>query len=172
MLNEVIAYKYLIILTNPSARQDMDTRSIFKRSLTGLNSEFSFSETSCLTKAVEPSLSYYFTHSWRENYWIHTFPKGISAMLNAISLVLLTGPNQFFRLNFKKYFHIFFYWSWWGTWLKEYSFSIVFQISKKCLVQHVYLNLGENLISISLYWFLELFCCIVLKSELCYVPFS
>ena len=32
---------------------------IFKRSLTGLNSEFSFSYTSCLTKAEEPSLSYY-----------------------------------------------------------------------------------------------------------------
>ena len=28
-----------------------------------------------------------FTHSWRENDWIHTFPKGISAMWNAISLV-------------------------------------------------------------------------------------
>ena len=32
---------------------------IFKRSLTGLNSEFSFSSTSCLTKAEEHSLSYY-----------------------------------------------------------------------------------------------------------------
>ena len=63
-------------------------RSIFKRSLTGLNSEFSFSSTSCLTKAEEPSLSYYLPikyHSWEDN-WIHTFPKGISAMWNAISL--------------------------------------------------------------------------------------
>ena len=35
---------YLILLfTNPSARAGYDTRSIFKRSLTGLNSEFSFS---------------------------------------------------------------------------------------------------------------------------------
>ena len=33
--------------------------NFFKRSLTGLNSEFSFSLTSCLTKAEEPSLSYY-----------------------------------------------------------------------------------------------------------------
>ena len=32
-----------IIFTNPSARAGYDTRSIFKRSLTGLNSEFSFS---------------------------------------------------------------------------------------------------------------------------------
>ena len=31
------------IFTNPSARAGYDTRSIFKRSLTGLNSEFSFS---------------------------------------------------------------------------------------------------------------------------------
>ena len=36
---------YHIIFTNPSARAGYDTRSIFKRSLTGLNSEFSF----CLT---------------------------------------------------------------------------------------------------------------------------
>ena len=48
-----------IIFTNPSARAGYDTRSIFKRSLTGLNSEFSFSETSCLTKAEDPCLSYY-----------------------------------------------------------------------------------------------------------------
>ena len=31
------------IFTNLSAREGYDTRSIFKRSLTGLNSEFSFS---------------------------------------------------------------------------------------------------------------------------------
>ena len=36
-----------------------DTRSIFKRSLTGLNSEFSFSQISCLTNAEEHSLPYY-----------------------------------------------------------------------------------------------------------------
>ena len=34
---------YLILFTNHSARAGYDTRSIFKRSLTGLNSEFSFS---------------------------------------------------------------------------------------------------------------------------------
>ena len=31
------------LFTNPSARAGYDTRSIFKRSLTGLNPEFSFS---------------------------------------------------------------------------------------------------------------------------------
>ena len=47
------------IFTNPCARAGYDSMSIFKRSLTGLNSEFSFSLTSCLTKAEEPSLPYY-----------------------------------------------------------------------------------------------------------------
>ena len=46
-------------LPNPSARTEYDTMSVFKRSLTGLNSEFFFSWTSCLTKAEEPSLPYY-----------------------------------------------------------------------------------------------------------------
>ena len=44
---QVIIFKILIkvypYLPNPSARAGYDTRSIFKRSLTGLNSEFSFS---------------------------------------------------------------------------------------------------------------------------------
>ena len=49
----------LSYLPNPSTRAGYDTRSIFKRSLTGLNSEFSFSKTSYLTKAEELSLPYY-----------------------------------------------------------------------------------------------------------------
>ena len=44
---------------NPSARAGYDTRSVFKRSLTGLKSEFSFSKTTNSTKAEEPSLPYY-----------------------------------------------------------------------------------------------------------------
>ena len=35
------------IYPNPSTQEGYDTRSIFKRSLAGLNSEFSFSWTSC-----------------------------------------------------------------------------------------------------------------------------
>ena len=83
----IIENEIIFIFTNLSARAGCDTRSIFKRSLTGLNSAFSFSSTSCFTKAEEPSLLLLFTRSWRENNWIHTFPKGISAMWNAISLV-------------------------------------------------------------------------------------
>ena len=52
-------YTIIFIFTNPSARAGYDTRSIFKRSLTGLNSELSFSSTSYLTKAEKPSLPYY-----------------------------------------------------------------------------------------------------------------
>ena len=55
----MIIYIYIYIFTNPSARAGYDTRSIFKQSLTCLNPEFSFSYTSCFTKAEEPSLSYY-----------------------------------------------------------------------------------------------------------------
>ena len=36
---------------------------------------------------LENQSSLLFTHSWKENNWINTFPKGISAMWNAISLV-------------------------------------------------------------------------------------
>ena len=50
---------YHFIFTNTFARAGYDTRSIFKRSLTGLISEFSFSQTHCHTKAEEPSLPYY-----------------------------------------------------------------------------------------------------------------
>ena len=51
--------KYLYIFTNPSAQAGYDTKSIFKQSLTGLNSEFSFSYIGCHTKAEEHSLTYY-----------------------------------------------------------------------------------------------------------------
>ena len=52
--------KLTVILFTRSLRSGRyDTRSIFKQSLTGLNSEFFFSETSCLTKAEEPTLPYY-----------------------------------------------------------------------------------------------------------------
>ena len=53
------------------------------RSLTGFNSEFSF-WTSCHPK---PSLPNHFTQSWREDSWIHTFPKCISTRRNTNSFV-------------------------------------------------------------------------------------
>ena len=65
----------MYIFTNPSARAGCDT--IFKRSLTSLNSKLSFSHTGCHTKVEESALL--FTRSWSENSWIHTFLHGISA---------------------------------------------------------------------------------------------
>ena len=47
------------LFTNPPTRAEYDTGSIFQQSLTGLNSEFSLSFTSRLTKAKEISLPYY-----------------------------------------------------------------------------------------------------------------
>ena len=55
------------------------SRSVYN-SLTGFDSEFSFSKTGCLTKAEELSLPYY---SWRENKRIHTFLKGIRALFKS-----------------------------------------------------------------------------------------
>ena len=98
------SYPMVILFTNPSARAGYDTRSIFKRSLTGLNSEFSFSYTSCLTKAVRTQSALLFAHSWRENNWIHTFPKGISAMWNAICLVQDLNSSR--RVHFLRYITI------------------------------------------------------------------
>ena len=57
-----------------------DTRSIFKRSLTGLNSEFSFSLTSFPTKAEEPSLPYNLPIAGGRIIGFIPFSKGISAM--------------------------------------------------------------------------------------------
>ena len=73
---------HLTIFTNPSARK----RSIFKWSLTGLNSEL-FLLDQLPHQGWRTQSALLFTHNWRENNWIHTFPKGISAMWNAISVV-------------------------------------------------------------------------------------
>ena len=71
-------YIYLPIL---SVRVGLDIRSIFKRTITGLNSEFSFSHTSCLITVKETKSVLVFTHYW-ENFWVHIFPAGISDMTN------------------------------------------------------------------------------------------
>ena len=69
-----------IYLPTPPLGQDMTQGQFFKLSLTGLNSEFSFSSTSYLPKAEEPSLPYYLPIAGGRINWIHTFPKGISVM--------------------------------------------------------------------------------------------
>ena len=56
-------------MSGPSER---NTRSIFK--LNQFEFRVFFFLTGCLTNVEEFSLPYYFTHNWRENNWIHTFP--------------------------------------------------------------------------------------------------
>ena len=77
---------FVILFTNPFARAGYDTTSIFKRSLTGLNSEFSFSLTSCLTMAEEPTLSYYLPIAGGRIGFI-PFPRVLVLCENAIILV-------------------------------------------------------------------------------------
>ena len=58
--HEVLCFILNIIFTQPlHSGRTWHKVNLFKQSLTGLNLEFSFSSTSCLSKAEEPSLSYY-----------------------------------------------------------------------------------------------------------------
>ena len=56
--DDIYIYIYIYIYISLHTRR-VRHKVNFKRSLTGLSSEFSFSLTSCLTKAEEPSLPYY-----------------------------------------------------------------------------------------------------------------
>ena len=58
-IQSMISKHILSYLRTPPFGQDKTQGQFFKRSLTGFNSEFYFCKTSCLTKAEEPSLSYY-----------------------------------------------------------------------------------------------------------------
>ena len=57
--NRMLKYKIYYVCTNPFAWAGCDTRSIFKWRLTGLNSDSSFSQSSCHAKVNEPSLLFY-----------------------------------------------------------------------------------------------------------------
>ena len=78
------------IYPTPPLEQDMTQGQFFKRSLTGLNSEFSFSKTSCLTKAEEPSLSYYLPIAGGTIIGFILFPRVLVLCENAISPIPAT----------------------------------------------------------------------------------
>ena len=61
--------------------------SFFEQSLSGLNSEISFSQTSYHDKIKEPILPDYLLIAERSIVWLITFSKGISTMGNANSLI-------------------------------------------------------------------------------------
>ena len=77
----------LFIFTNSSARTGYDTRSMLKRSLTDLNSGFSFTLSNCLAKAEEPSLPYYLPIAGGRIIGFIPFPRVLVLCENAISLV-------------------------------------------------------------------------------------
>ena len=52
--------------------------------------EMHLNEKSCISNI---------THSWRENNWSHTFPKGINAMWNAIGIMYIYVSVYFFNLQ-------------------------------------------------------------------------
>ena len=49
----------ICIYPTPPPQTRSNTRPIFQQSTAGLNSEFFFLQTGCLTKAKEPNLPYY-----------------------------------------------------------------------------------------------------------------
>ena len=64
-------YGCMYVFTNPSTRAGCDIRLVFKQSLTGLSSVFSFSKTGFHTNVKEPSLSYcLIIAEWRINGFI------------------------------------------------------------------------------------------------------
>ena len=70
----------LYVFTNPTAWVGCNTKSILMWSLTGLNSEFSFILSGCLTKAKGLSLPYYLPIAGGRIIGFIAFPKGISAV--------------------------------------------------------------------------------------------
>ena len=89
---------YLFIFTLPFARVGWDTRSIFKRSITGLNSTVFFFLDRLLNQGWKAQTSLLFT---RENSLIHAFPQGINAMWNAKSFVQVLNSHR--RVDFLRW---------------------------------------------------------------------
>ena len=87
-----LAWIVFVIFTNPSARAGYDTRSIFKRSLTGLHSEFSF------FKAEEPCLSYYLPIAGGRIIGFIPFPRVL--VLCEMQSVLVQDLNSYRRVQF------------------------------------------------------------------------
>ena len=77
----------VILFTDPSARAGYDTGSIFEVEFNRFEFRVFLLLDSLPHQGWRTKSALLFTHSWKENNWIHTFPKGISAMWNAISLV-------------------------------------------------------------------------------------
>ena len=84
--------------TKLSARTGCNTRPIFKRSLTSLNLGGIFFHDWLPKSGWRTQSTLIFTNSWRENNWIHTFSKRISAIWNAVNHVL--DSKSYCRVRF------------------------------------------------------------------------
>ena len=114
-------------------RPGYDIRSIFKQSLPGFNSEFSFSYTSCLTKAEEPSLSYYLPIAGERIIGFIPFPRVLvlcemqsvsSRIWTRVAVSISYDDNPYttgtsilvLKRNASEYLNAAFpFYKWWGT---------------------------------------------------------
>ena len=93
-----------LCIPTPPREQDTTQSQFLSRIWQAWISIF-FSKIGCHTKAKNSCLPYYFINSWRENSWIHTFSKCISAIWNANSLnqELNTGRCVYFTYGDNRY---------------------------------------------------------------------
>ena len=71
-------------LATPLLQTGCYTMSVFKQSIISLNSSLPSPRLVAIPRLKSP-VCHTINHSWRENSWIHTFPKGISAIWNVNS---------------------------------------------------------------------------------------
>ena len=67
------------VFHNPSTQAECDTRSVFKQSLIGLNSEFTFPLDWSQYQSWRAKSALVFTRCCRANNWIHFSPNGNDA---------------------------------------------------------------------------------------------
>ena len=75
LLNTALSY-----LPTPPLGQDMTQGHFFKAEFNRFEFRVFPSPRLVALLRLKNQSALLFTHSWRENNWIHTFPKGISAM--------------------------------------------------------------------------------------------
>ena len=84
----------MYLFTNNSARAGCNKRLIFKAEFNRTYFRDFLLQDKLPNQGLRTQSALLFTHRWRENNWVHTFPKGISAMWNAIISVILLHMDQ------------------------------------------------------------------------------
>ena len=94
---------FLWVFTNPFTQPGCDTRSILYAKFNRFEFRLFLLLVWLPDQGQSTQSALLFTHCWRENNWIHTFPKGISAMWNESApsgiffceLTMIFAVNQF-----------------------------------------------------------------------------